>query len=360
MSEEDGAEKEFDPSERKLEEAREKGDIPRQQDLLTAAAYGGFLLAALALGPRALSAAAQAGAVLLDQADSLAPALFGGGAALPAGIAAGMAGILPFFLLPMAAVIVALVALRGLVFAPDKLLPKLSRISPIRGIKNRFGLSGLVEFAKSVLKMLAVSTVMALYLSDQFDSLRGVLHLEPAQAVAVLLRMLAGFLAIVLAVQGVVGLADLLWQRFDHRRRHRMTRKEMTDEVKNAEGDPHIKAQRRQRGTEIAMNRMLADVPRADVVIVNPTHYAVALKWNRQDRHAPICLAKGVDEIAARIRDRAAEAGVPIHRDPPTARAIHATVAVGTEIRREHYRAVAAAIRFAERMRQRARERGKK
>lgn len=360
MSEEDGAEKEFDPSERKLEEAREKGDIPRQQDLLTAAAYGGFLLAALALGPRALSAAAQAGAVLLDQADSLAPALFGGGAALTAGIAAGMAGILPFFLLPMAAVIVALVALRGLVFAPDKLLPKLSRISPIRGVTNRFGLSGLVEFAKSVLKMLAVSTVMALYLSDQFDSLRGVLHLDPAQAVAVLLRMLAGFLAIVLAVQGVVGLADLLWQRFDHRRRHRMTRKEMTDEVKNAEGDPHIKAQRRQRGTEIAMNRMLADVPRADVVIVNPTHYAVALKWNRQDRHAPICLAKGVDEIAARIRDRAAEAGVPIHRDPPTARAIHATVAVGTEIRREHYRAVAAAIRFAERMRQRARERGKK
>ena len=111
--------------------------------------------------------------------------------------------------------------------------------------------------------------------------------------------------------------------------------------------------QRRQRGQEIATNRMLQDVGTADVVVVNPTHYAVALKWNRKARGAPICVAKGVDDVAARIRERAAEAGVPIHSDPPTARAIHANVEIGQQIQPEQYRAVAAAIRFAETMRKR-------
>ncbi|NCM97925.1 MAG: flagellar biosynthesis protein FlhB, partial [Rhodobacterales bacterium] len=133
--------------------------------------------------------------------------------------------------------------------------------------------------------------------------------------------------------------------------------KEMMDENKDSEGDPHTKAARRQRGYDIATNRMLEDVPQADVIVVNPTHYAVALKWDRAARRAPVCVAKGVDEIAARIRERAAAAGVPIHRDPPTARALHASVEIGQEIRPDQYRAVAAAIRFAEAMRKRARQR---
>ena len=117
-----------------------------------------------------------------------------------------------------------------------------------------------------------------------------------------------------------------------------------------------MKSQRRQRAQAIAMNRMLADVPKADVIVVNPTHYAVALKWSRKSGRAPVCLAKGVDEAAARIREIAATAGVPIHSDPPTARALHASVETGQEIRPEHYAPVAAAIRFAESMRRRARE----
>jgi flagellar biosynthetic protein FlhB len=112
--------------------------------------------------------------------------------------------------------------------------------------------------------------------------------------------------------------------------------------------------QRRQRGHDIATNRMIADVATADVVIVNPTHYAVALKWSRATGGAPICVAKGVDDVAARMRAAAAKAGVPLHSDPPTARAVFATVDIGQQILPEHYRAVAAAIRFAERMRKRA------
>ena len=160
---------------------------------------------------------------------------------------------------------------------------------------------------------------------------------------------------IAVAIAGV----DLVWQRFDHARKLRMSFQEMREETKQSEGDPHMKAQRRSRAEAIATNRMLLDVPKADVVIVNPTHYAVALKWARTKGSAPVCVAKGEGEVALRIREIAATAGVPVHSDPPTARALHATVEIGREIAPEHYRAVAAAIRFADRMRKAARARGR-
>ena len=159
---------------------------------------------------------------------------------------------------------------------------------------------------------------------------------------------------IAVAVAGI----DLVWQRFDHARRLRMSFQDLREETKQSEGDPYVKAQRRSRGEAIATNRMLLDVPKADVVIVNPTHYAVALKWSRARGSAPACVAKGEGEVALRIREVAETAGVAVHSDPPTARALHATVEIGREITPEHYRAVAAAIRFADRIRRAARERG--
>jgi flagellar biosynthetic protein FlhB len=182
-------------------------------------------------------------------------------------------------------------------------------------------------------------------------------HLAPALAAAVLSRLTVEFLAIILVVTFALGGIDYLWQVHLHRQRNRMSRKELMDEFKESEGDPHMRAARRQRAQEVATNRMLADVARADVVIVNPTHYAVALKWDRGKGGAPVCVAKGVDEIARVIRARAVEHGVPIHSDPPTARAIHASVDLGQEVRAEHYRAVATAIRFADAMRRKARRR---
>jgi flagellar biosynthetic protein FlhB len=170
-------------------------------------------------------------------------------------------------------------------------------------------------------------------------------------------RLVLEFLFIVLLIQLAIGAVDFLWQNHHHRQKLRMSRKEMMDEFKESEGDPHLKSARRQRAQEVATNRMLTDVATADVVVVNPTHYAVALKWDRTKGGAPLCVAKGVDEVARKIRERAAENGVPIHSDPPTARAIHATVEIGQEIRVEHYRAIAAAIRFADTMRKKARRR---
>lgn len=355
----DSGEKEFAPSAHKLQEARRKGELPMGRDLLAAAGLGGLALAALA-SPDSLLRLATAAAVLLDQADRLAP-LMASGTPSPLGGLAWAVGvaIAPFFGLPMVAVIAALVAQNAFVVAPSRLEPKLSRISPIEGAKKKFGRAGLFEFSKSFVKLAAVSSMLGVYLAARSDAVLSSIQLQAGQVVALLGQILIEFLALVVALQLAIGGVDLLWQRAEHLRKNRMSRKEMMDEVKQSEGNPEVKAQRRRQAMEIASNRMMADVPKADVVIVNPTHYAVALKWDRTARGAPVCVAKGVDETAARIRKIAAEAGVPLRHDPPTARVLHATVEIGAQIRPEHYRAVAAAIRFAEAMRQRARGRPK-
>ncbi len=352
----DSAEKEHDPSQKRLDDARAKGEIARSADLATAFGYAGLLLATVTLGAQSLQTLGGVGTVLLDQADTFAPLLMRGGAAPFASLMMSMIwAVLPFFALPGLAVLAYLLASKTLIFTPDKLAPKLSRISPISTFKQKFGRTGLFEFGKSFVKLLVISTLLAMFLVRHADDVIGTLYLAPALSSALLMRLLINFMMLVLIIAAVTGGIDFFWQHAQHIRQNRMSRKDMIDEQRDQDGDSHMKAQRRQRGYDIATNQMLADVPKADVIIVNPTHYAVALKWNRAGRQAPVCLAKGTDEIAARIREKAAEAGIPIHSDPPTARALHASIEVGQEIRPEHYRAVAASIRFAEAMRKRAR-----
>jgi flagellar biosynthetic protein FlhB len=358
MSQDGGAEREHEPTERKLAEARKRGELVRSAEVNVAAAYGGLLIAASGIGLASLQGFGTKAMVLLDQADSLAPLLLGG----ESGPLGGLLGALlwhvaPWFLLPMAMVFAALMAQQAIVFAPEKLMPKLSRINPMANAKHKFGRGGLFEFAKSFVKLTVISLILGAFLYDRLPRIVMAQAVSPGMAVSELGSLIVEFLFLMLLIATTIGAVDYLWQRAEHLRRHRMTRQELIDELKQSDGDPHMKGQRRQRAVEIATNRMLSDVAKADVVIVNPTHYAVALKWKRGSLHAPICLAKGIDEIATRIRERAAEAAIPIHSDPPTARAIHATIAVGAEIRPEHFGAVAAAIRFAERIRQRARER---
>ena len=224
--------------------------------------------------------------------------------------------------------------------------------------KNKFGRGGLFEFAKSTVKLCIYSIVLGVFLYSKLPEILSTLYLTPALIGVSLARLTLSFLLIVLAISLAIGAVDFMWQKAEHTRKNRMSRKEITDEAKQQEGDPHMKQKRRQRAQEIALNQMLADVPDADVIIVNPTHFAVALKWSRMPGAAPECVAKGVDEIAVRIREIAAESGVPIHSDPPTARAIFATVEIGRQIEPDHYKAVAAAIRFAEMIRKKARSNG--
>ncbi|GKY86683.1 flagellar type III secretion system protein FlhB [Sinisalibacter aestuarii] len=351
--------KQHEPSQKKLDDARRKGDVPRSADLTTAAAYGGFILVALSFGASGLQSTGASLAGLLARAGELSREMFAGGGRVVTG--AMMAelglGLMPWLLVPAAFVLIASIALRSFTVAPEKLQPKLSRIDPIANAKNKFGRGGLFEFGKSFAKLTIYSVVLAVFLWRQLPEMLGTLALTPALATVVLLDLGVRFFSLVLVIALAIGGVDYLWQRQEHLRKNRMSRKELMDEAKQNEGDPAMKQQRRQKGYDIAMNRMLSDVPGADVVVVNPTHYAVALKWSRLPGAAPVCVAKGVDEVAARIRELAAEAGVPIHSDPPTARAIHATVEIGQEIRPEHYQAIAAAIRFAEEMRRKMRAR---
>lgn len=355
----DEQEKSHEPTEKKLQDARRKGELARSTDLNTAASYAFLLLAVTAFGAPQLLKFGEVTQGFLAQPDKLAPLIFdGSGGALLAGMLASAAGALVlFFLLPALGVMGSILVQQSLVFAPDKLKPKLSRISPISNARNKFGRSGLFEFAKSTVKLLIFAGVLAVFLKLRVAAILSAMQMSARPALAAFLQMGVAFLTVCMVIAVSIGVIDYLWQYFEHRRKNRMSHQELKDEFKQAEGDPHAKQQRRQRGTEIAMNRMLADVPGADVVIVNPTHYAVALKWERGTGSAPVCVAKGVDEIAARIRESAAEFGVPVYSDPPTARALHATVKLGQEIQPDHYQAVAAAVRFADQMRQKARKR---
>ncbi|TCO73369.1 EscU/YscU/HrcU family type III secretion system export apparatus switch protein [Rhodovulum euryhalinum] len=359
MSDESPGDKQYEPSQKKLDDARKKGEFARSNDLNTAAAYAGFALTALGLGAASLTALGEIGAGLIGQADRIAPLMLHGHGSAPLGGLMGSTAMaaLPWLTVPGLAALAAILAQRSLVVAPEKIKPKLSKVSLIQNAKNKFGRGGLFEFAKSTAKLFLYILLVGAYLSAHVEEMLGTMHLSPAMAAATFCRMAAEFMAVVVAIAGGIAAVDYLWQVAEHRRKNRMSHDELKDEIKQSEGDPHMKQQRRQRGMDIATNRMMTDVPSADVVVVNPTHYAVALKWDRSRPGAPICVAKGVDEVAARIREVAAASGVPMRRDPPTARALFATVEIGEEIRPEHYRAVAAAIRFAEDMRTRARAR---
>jgi len=343
--------KQFEATEQKLQRAREKGDIPRSPELNVTMMYLGAFLAFsvgagfamqhwVVMGARALGAEGWPDSGVAPIAKSLG--------AYAAIMTIGLAGVI------LVAIMLGLLATRSLIFSPQKLAFDIKRINPISNAKQKFGGDGLITFGLSLGKAVLVCVggcVLFLSLVDRISAS----SMADGQWISALGIIVKQVLLLGLAISVLFTVPDMLWKWLSHRRRNRMSRQELQDEYKDSEGDPHLKAARRQRAVDIAMKQMLADVPTADVVIVNPTHYAVALKWSRGSGRAPVCVAKGTDEIAARIRAKATEAGVPIWSDPPCARAIQAQVKIGEEVDRSHFAAVAAAIRFAEKMRQKAR-----
>ncbi|KGJ06271.1 flagellar biosynthetic protein FlhB [Paracoccus halophilus] len=355
MSEEKD-DKQFDPSEGRLRKARREGDVPRSAELQSALMYLGFWFASIF----AISWAVPGWVGMASRAMGSEPWPDTEGRSVM-DIARGLSAHAGLMLLTMVVImsvpiILGLVAQRSVTFTPKKLAPDIKRINPVKNAAQKFGTSGLVTFAISLCKvvlvcvggwLLYVSLLARLFTVDAMGDLKWV------QGLGVILRQA---LMLALAIGAVFAVIDLLWKRREYLMRHRMSRREMQDEHKESEGDPHLKAARRQKGVDIVMNAMLADVEKADVIVVNPTHFAVALEWKRGSGRAPVCLAKGVDEVARRIRERAQEHQVPIWSDPPCARALHATVEIGEEIRSEHFAPVAAAIRFATAMRKKARD----
>lgn len=354
--EESADDKPYEATQKRLDDARKKGEVAHSSDLTTAAGLGGLIIAFFAFGADTLTDLAGTLAYLLDQAGPVSEVWFSGPIA-PATqdfYLALSAPVLVWMGLPALAALLAVLAQQAFVVSLEKLQPKLNRISPIQGAKNKFGRNGLFEFTKSTVKLIIISVCLTVFGMIELPNMMMSLALDSVQVTTLMLETAGRFMVIVFLVMVALGSIDLLWQRAEHQRKHRMSHKEMTDEQKESEGDPYLKGRRRDKGIEIATNRMIADVPKSDVVIVNPTHFAVALRWDRDNGSAPVCVAKGVDEVALRIRTTAMEAGVPIRHDPPTARVLYRMVEVDQEISPEHYRAVAVAIRFADRVKGRA------
>ena len=337
-------------SPRKLAEARRKGDFARSPDVATTLALGGAA-AVLIFGGGSFSQ--QIAADLLPFIER--PHTMLGGLEAGAGMELGMTAVLavaPFMMALMLAVIVGSILgnvaqSQGFIFTTEKLKPKLSAISPLSGFKRVFGPDGLVQFLKTFLKLVVIGCVCWWVLKPHAREIENLAAMSP-MAILPYAKDLSFqlFLASLIFLGATAG-ADYIWQRMRFAKRMRMTKQEAKDDFKQSEGDPHVKARLRQIRMQRSRQRMMQAVPTATVIVTNPTHYSVALRYNPDDGDpAPVCVAKGVDAIALRIREVAKEHDVPIVENVPLARALYATVEVDDIIPREHFEAAAKVIGF--------------
>jgi flagellar biosynthesis protein FlhB len=346
--------KEFEASQKKLDEAKEKGDSPNSSDLVAATALMVSVSLFYYYGGATTLSFATALADFIGKADlySFGIDSTNHGSQILRTLTQLAFPMLVWFGAPALSTIAIITALRTTTISTKRLAPDLSRIGPMQGFKRRFGPNGLIEFLKSLAKIGIMGVAAFVAVRGMAAQIIFGLELEPITATLNTFAVLNRVLIVCALAALALGIGDYLLNIYRHRKKLMMSRKELQDEAKESEGDPGLKQRRWQRGYEIATSKMIQAVPTADVIIVNPEHYAVALKWSKKPGTAPICVAKGTDTVAAKIRELAREANVPIHRDPPTARTIYAKVRIGSEVLPETYRAVAAAIRFAEAIRQ--------
>ncbi len=339
-----------DPSFKKLEDAHKKGDVVKSQEVNNWFMIAGSgLLFSLMAAPTSAGLAQNLG-MLLAHADSFEV----GGAALNGFLTNLATTILLVALVPLAVLagfgIAANLVQHRPLLSVDPITPKLSKISPIQGFKRLFSRDALVNFAKGLAKIGVVGAVVFAVVWPERDRLETMVTLDPALILSTFQALGLKVFGAVLAVVTVIALADYVYQRNRWWSRLKMTVQEVRDEYKQMEGDPTIKGRIRAIRNERSRQRMMANVPQATVVITNPTHFAVALKYERA-MAAPVCLAKGADDVAFRIRELAREHGVPIVENPPLARALFASVDVDEAIPTEHFKAVAQVIGFVMRMR---------
>lgn len=356
----DAQDKSHDASPRKLEKSREQGDVAYSTEVTMASTYAMFYLGLILCAGWATQKIAAILSSFLENAEDASRLILSDTASslLSVSIINILMAMAPIFALLALGTILSIIGQRGFTFAPSKIKPKMSRLSIISNAKQKFGPNGISEFLKSFAKLSAVLGILLFAFKSRFLELPTLAGL-PANSVADLLhREAIFFIGLTTIAAAAIAVVDLPWRIHQHRHRLKMSYEELKKESKESEGDPSMTNARKQRAQDLATNRMMQDVPTADIIIVNPTHYAVALKWERDGKSAPICVAKGIDEIAAKIRETASLAGVPIRRDPPTARSIHGLVEIGQEIEKEHYAAVAAAMHYADQMRDKWKKRG--
>ena len=255
---------------------------------------------------------------------------------------------LPFALLMLAAAAGNLIQHR-LVWSAEGLKPRLSKVSPAAGFKRLFSKLAAANFVKGLIKLALIGSVMSVMLWPRRNQLDGLVSMDPAVLLPLVKTLSLEVLGTVIAILAIVAAVDYLFQYHTWYQRQKMSLREMKDEFKQSDGDPAIKAKIRQLRHMRMKKRMMAAVPKASVIITNPTHYAVALQYDK-GMSAPVCLAKGIDNIALKIREVASAHDIPVVENPPLARALHATVEIDDEVPPEHYKAVAEVIGYVMRL----------
>jgi len=346
----DTSEKTEDPTQKRLDEAIKRGDVVKSQEVNTWFIIAGATLVLMTFSRGMGSELATTMRGLIANSYEIrvdGPALPHLFAKIGGELIAAVA--IPFLLLMLAALGGNLIQ-HKLVWSVEALAPKLSKISPAAGFKRLFSTQALANFAKGIVKLLLVGTVL---IALMWPERTRIMALERADLGAVLplaMTLALKLLGAVVAIMAVVALGDYLFQYRQWYERQKMSLRELKEEFKQTEGDPAIRGKMRQLRQSKARRRMIAAVPKAAVVITNPTHYAIALQYER-GMEAPVCVAKGVDALALKIREVAGEHSILIVENPPLARTLHATVEVDSPIPIEHYKAVAEVIGYVMRLR---------
>ena len=352
MSDEDKESKTQDPTQKRLDDALEKGDVAKSQEVNT-----WFVIAASTLLLSSFSGSISKGIEVpmrnllmnMHQIRVDGPGLL----SLLSQIELMLIGVLgvPLLLLLIAGVGSNLIQHR-LVFSTEPLSPKFSKISPMAGFQRLFGKQAGANFLKGVFKVVLLGVVMFLVLWPERHRVDAMIRFDPMSILNVTKTISVQLMGTVVAALALVAALDYLFQYRQWFERQKMSLEEIKEEYKQSEGDPHIKGRIRQLRHARAKKRMMAAVPTASVIITNPTHYAVALKYDR-GMAAPVCVAKGVDALALKIREIATGNDIPIVENVPLARALHATVDIDDEIPVEHYHAVAEVIGYVMKLKRR-------
>ncbi len=346
---EDQSSKTEEATPRKLQKLREEGQVPQSREVGHMFAMLGILILAAGLAPFSFGRLAELGAGIinnagtteLDGTSSIGNALF-------LVTWEGMVALAPIFALFFILGIFGGFVQHGGIFAPKAIEPKLTKISPLAGFTRIFGLQAIAELIKSIVKLLVLGAILGALLYGARDVLVGLADdTNPAGLIHKVQLMLIQLVAAATGVMLVLGIADFLFQRFKFLRDNMMSLRELKDELRESDGDQYIKQRQKVIRAERARKRMMTTVPKADVVITNPTHYAVALRYKPEEGDAaPIVLAKGVEAVALRIRELAKENNVPLYEDPPLARLLWAQAEIDEPIPLQTYELVAKVIAF--------------
>ncbi|MBM3549447.1 MAG: flagellar biosynthesis protein FlhB [Alphaproteobacteria bacterium] len=350
----DDASKTEEPSERKLGEARSKGQVWSSQELRHWFSFFGMVMIVAFLGSNMVQGVTRAIMPFFERPDQISfdPGNLGRvlfetflDVALP--LAA------PLFILAVVGVLPTLVT-TGWIFSPETIKPKPSKLNPMAGLKRMFSIQASVEMLKNLAKLAIIGSIIVWLMAPELNRVDQLIGLDMVDAMIELKDQVIKLLAAVVAIMLVLAAADIAYQRFTYFKNMRMTKQDVKDEYKQSEGDPLIKMKLRQIRMERSRARMMAAVPKATVVVTNPTHYAVALQYEPDTMPAPKLVAKGADLVAKRIRDLAMEHNVPIIENPPVARSLFATVELDEVIPPEHYKVVAEIISFVFKMKRKA------